>query len=92
MKAVDIIVGMHLDEEWTVTSVEYALSNLVPAPPGHIHIADIVLVEMESPAYPMHAPNTGPKRVRRTWFRMDEAVDAKEGENRDEGSRTTDTA
>lgn len=75
MKAVNITVGMHMDEEWTVTSVEYALSNLVPAPPGHLHIADIVLVEMESPAYPIHAPNKGAKRTRRTWYRVDEAVE-----------------
>ena len=80
MKAVNVIVGMHMDEEWTVTSVEYALSNLLPAPPGHIHIADIVLVEMESPAYPMHAPNTGPMRTKRTWYRVDEAIDLKEKE------------
>lgn len=85
MKAVNITVGMHIDEEWTVTSVEYALSNLLPAPPGHIHIADIVLVEMESPAYPIHAPNTGPKRTKRTWYRVEEAVETTTPEKEGEG-------
>ena len=89
MKASDIEVGMKIigdGENWVVTVVEYAVSNLTPAPPGHVFIADIVLVEMESPAYPLHAPNTGPMMQTRNWFRMGETVEASNAawEKRDE--------
>ena len=80
MRANDLIVGEEIEDGWTITSVEYALSNLAPPPPGRVFIADIVIVEMEGPAYPVHAPKTGGKRMKRTWFRISETIEDVETE------------